>query len=107
LQTFLADLNVNVSSTPPGPSFPAASWITFYCHASNGSGLYSYLWKVYCSATGSVVHESVRSTSNSFSLKSTPPVCSDILECIVEDQVLPATGSAFATITTVVGVCIL
>ena len=47
--------------------------------------------------------ESAADSSNSFRLKSTPPVCFDMVECVVEDTVLPLAGSASLTITSVVG----
>ena len=36
-------------------------------------------------------------------VKSTPPLCYDIVECVVEDTVLPASGSASIVITSVTG----
>ena len=101
--TFYAVLPVDIYTSPSGPDYQAATYITIFCNASGGSDLYTYTWRVFCSATGILMHESVPDSSNSFRLKSTPAMCFDMVECIVEDIVLPLAGSASLTITSVVG----
>ena len=100
---FCAELDVSVSSTPSGPSYQAATWISFQCQATSGSGLYSYRWKVYCSATGVQIFESRPGSDTTFRVKSTPSVCFNMVECIAEDRVLPLSGSASVSITSVTG----
>jgi len=97
------EIAVTISTTPLGPSFPAATWINFQCNASNGSGLYSYQWRVYCSVTGLLVYESELGSINSFRVKTTPPICYDKVVCVAEDTVLPASGTASITVTSVSG----
>ena len=50
-----------------------------------------------------VVYQSGVGTSTSLRVKSTPPECFDVVECVVEDQVLPATGSVSVSLVSVVG----
>ena len=95
---------VGLKTTPAGPVYPAASWITFHCNASSGSGLYSYQWKVYCSSTGLLVYSSDFSSSNTFEVKSTPSLCYDEVECVVEDKVLPAIGASLLTVNSITGI---
>lgn len=97
------DLTVSLTSTPSGPTYQAATWVTFLCSASGGSGLYGYKWRVHCASTGVVIYESLAGPANSFRIKSTPSLCYDRVECVAEDTVLPLTGSTFATITSVTG----
>ena len=97
------ELNVNLTSSPSGPVYQAATWISFQCQASSGSGLYSYRWKVYCSSTGVQVFESSRGSDASFRIKSTPSTCFNKVECIAEDRVLPLSGSASVPISSVTG----
>ncbi len=99
----MLDLEVSLSTTPPGPNYLAATWITFQCSATVGSGLYRYKWKVYCASTGVLMFESTAGSENSFRIKSTPPVCYNKVECVVEDTVLSLTGSASISITSVRG----
>ena len=75
------------------------------CSAKSGSGLYEYKWKVYCASTGVLISESVLGTQNTYNIKSTPALCSDRIECVVEDIVYPLTGSKSSTISLVTGEC--
>lgn len=97
------ELDVSITSTPYGPSYQAATWISFQCQASSGSGLYSFKWKVYCGATGVQMFESRPGSNTTFRIKSTPSVCFNKVECIAEDRVLPLSGSASVSITSVTG----
>ena len=103
LLIFPIELVVSLTSSPPGPSYQAATWITFQCSARSGSGIYRYQWKVYCRATGILVFSSTAGLETSFRIKSTPPLCYDQVECVAEDTVLPFTGSASSSITSVTG----
>ena len=94
---------MDIYTSPSGPDYQAATYITVFCNALGGSDLYTYTWRVYCSVTGILVFESAADSSDSFQLKSTPPVCFDMVECVVEDTVLPLAGSASLTITSIVG----
>ena len=100
---FVSELDVSVTSTPSGPSYQAATWISFQCRATSGSGVYSYKWKVYCSSTGVQIFESRSGSDASFRIKSTPSMCFNKVECIAEDMVLPLSGSASVSITSVTG----
>lgn len=93
------ELVVSLTSSPSGPSYQAAVWITFQCSATSGSGIYQYKWRVYCDSTGLVIFESMAGQETSFRIKSTPSVCYDRVECVAEDTVLPLTGSTSTTIT--------
>ena len=90
-------------SSPSGPTYQAATWISFQCSATSGSGIYRYKWRVYCSSTDVLIFESTAGLETSFRIKSTPSVCYDRVECVAEDTVLPLSGSASATITSVTG----
>ena len=94
---------VSLTSSPTGPTYQAATWITFQCSATSGSGVYRYKWRVYCSSSDVVVFESLAGLETSFRIKSTPSVCYDKVECVAEDAVLPLSGSASTTITSVTG----
>ena len=97
------DLTVILSTDPSGPDYPAGVWISLTCQTYGGSGTYAYRWRVYCSSTGSLISESEPGTSNTFRVKSTPPVCSDKIECVVEDGETLSAASAMLTISPVVG----
>ncbi len=99
----ILELSVGLTSTPSGPNYPAATWITFQCQATHGSGIYRYKWRVYCASTGVLIFESIAGIETSFRMKSTPSVCYDRIECVAEDTVLPLAGSASETITSVTG----
>ena len=90
-------------SSPSGPVYEAATWITLQCSATSGSGLYSYKWRVSCASTGALVYESNLGSSTTFRIKSTPTVCYDQVECIAEDRVLSLTGTDTLTISSVSG----
>ena len=97
------ELNINLTSNPVGPTYQAATWISFQCQATGGSGLYSYRWKVYCNSTDVQVFESSRGSGTSFRIKSTPSTCFNKVECIAEDRVLPISGSVSIPISSVTG----
>ena len=97
------DLTVILSTDPSGPDYPAGVWISLTCQTYGGSGTYAYRWRVYCSSTGALISESEPGTSNTFRVKSTPPVCSDKIECVVEDGETLSAASTTLTISPVVG----
>jgi len=104
VQLFFVELTVTLISSPSGPTYQAATWITLECSATSGSGLYSYKWKVSCASTGVLVYESNLGASTTFRIKSTPTVCYDKVECIAEDRVLSLTGTGTMTISSVSGI---
>lgn len=94
---------VTLTSSPSGPSYQAGTWISFQCSAARGSELYTYKWRVSCDATGVIIFESSPGQETTFRIKSTPSSCYDRVECVAEDVVLPLTGFASVTITSVAG----
>ena len=94
---------MDIYTSPSGPDYLAATYITIFCNTSGGSGLYTYTWRVYCSSTGILMYESVFDSSDSLRVKSTPSLCFDMVECVVRDTALPLAGSASLIITSVVG----
>ena len=65
--------------------------------------MYSYRWKIYCSSTGALVSESELTSLNTFSVKSTPSICSDKIDCVVEDGEAQSVSSASFNISSVIG----
>ena len=53
--------------------------------------------------TGLLVYESEFGSVNYFRVKTTPPICYDRIVCVAEDMVLPASGTASITVTSVSG----
>ena len=100
----IAALEVSISTNPTGPNFPAAIFIEFTCEARGISfrDVINYRWTVSCSVTGSVVSVT-EGNSDTFRVHSTPLVCADMVECIVEDPIFQMTGSDLFIITSVVG----
>ena len=101
----LIALPVILNSTPVGPSFPAATWITFDCSTSgdSGSGVYTYVWNVYCSSSMELVYQSSAGSATSLQIKSTPTECFDVIECVISDTILPASNRSSVTISDVTG----
>ena len=97
------DLDVSITSSPSGPTYPASSWIEFQCHVTSGSGVYSYKWRIYCSSTNTLIEESIAGPQTIFRMKSTPSTCTNQVECVAEDMVLPLSGSISLSIVTVTG----
>lgn len=96
-------LDVTLHSSPSGPTYQTATWITFQCSATGGSDLYKFKWRVYCSSSGVLMYESLAGSDTTFRVKSTPPSCYDRVECVAEDTVLSLSGSYSITITSVRG----
>ena len=100
----LTGVTVSITTVPSGPEFPAAVWIDFTCNAVGVSfpDVLNYRWTVSCNATGSIVSVTEGNT-NTIRVRSTPLVCSDVIECIVEDPVFQLAGSNSTMVTSVVG----
>ena len=103
IATAHVELTVSLTPSPSGPTYKAATWISFQCQASGGSGVYRYKWKVYCTSTDVKVFESGYSSDATFRIKSTPSTCYNKVECVAEDRALPISGSASFAISTVTG----
>ena len=94
---------MNITTTPSGPDYPAATSIQFLCSAVGGSGSYNFQWNIYCNATGALVYQAPLGNFDLLTVGSVPTGCSDHVECIVVDVVLPALGSAYLTVESIVG----
>ena len=103
MKFYSPDLVVTITSSPSGSSYQAGTWISFQCSAARGSELYTYKWRVSCDATGVILFESSPGQETTFRVKSTPSSCYDRIECVAEDMVLPLTGFASTTISSVTG----
>lgn len=77
---------------PPGPTFPAATWIRLACKAKGGLlSDFTYQWRGLCSQSGDVVftiNDALidREGSAVVWVHSTPTECLDIWECSANDK---------------------
>ena len=85
-----AVLQVNITTDPPTPPYPAATWIRFKCDVQTQFPV-SYNWTGYCTSQGSnqvAFRHTNYNVSGIFTLgvRSTPTSCIDTIVCSAVDS---------------------
>ena len=99
-------LQVNITTDPPTPPYPAATWIRFRCDILTSLPV-SYNWTAYCTSQDSnrVVfrHANLNNTNDIIlSVWSTPKICIDTVVCSAVDS-MGNSGEASQWIANVTG----
>ena len=83
-QTTAVYLGVNIVSEPEGPEIRAAESVTFICHVTGGTGMYSYLWSSTC--TGNCFLNSNNQMSQMITRDALRSVDSGVYTCSITDN---------------------
>ena len=84
-------LQVNITTDPPTPPYPAATWIRFRCGVVTSLPV-SYNWTGYCTSQGSnqvafTFTNYINTEGYTLNVRSTPTICIDTVVCSAADWV--------------------